>query len=255
MERRQIQAKWYWSIFWPIASRSSYYSKGKNSEKNLLFSRNPIKNALISQGRLASDKKIFKGSLALLELIFVPNFCRNTLLMWLQKSHEIAQKKKKRIIEGGLTAPPLPRCQPPPLSRLASLDKPSLPPPRKIWNDAPDSYIDFSYFWQSRKCYGIWKFLKTNFRDLGSSDQRVCIQQCVGDCQSVWVYEKVCEWECMRVSVRECAWETVREILLSRVYGKYKLLLGLVLDSTRVNCEKRNLFQSFLVKCEWIYRP
>ena len=49
-----------------------------------------------SQGRLASDKKlIFKGSPALLELIFVPNFCWNTLLMWLQKAHKIAQNKKK----------------------------------------------------------------------------------------------------------------------------------------------------------------
>ena len=39
-----------------------------------------------SQGMLASDKKlIFKGSPALLELIFAPNFCWNTLLMWLQK--------------------------------------------------------------------------------------------------------------------------------------------------------------------------
>ena len=92
-----------------------------------------------SQGRLESDKKfIFKGSSALLELIFVPNFCWNTLLMWLQKTHKIAQNQKS-FLEGGLTATPPPRTPPPPLLiRLASLGKASLPSPRKIWNDAPD---------------------------------------------------------------------------------------------------------------------
>ena len=58
-----------------------------------------------SQGTLASDKKlIFKGSPALLELIFAPNFCWNALLMWLQKAHKIAQNKKN--FSRGLTAPP-----------------------------------------------------------------------------------------------------------------------------------------------------
>ena len=59
-----------------------------------------------NQGRLASDKKlIFKRSLAFLKLIFVPNFCWNTLLMWLQKSHKIAQNQNN-FIEGGLHPPP-----------------------------------------------------------------------------------------------------------------------------------------------------
>ena len=78
-----------------------------------------------SQGTLVSDKKlIFKGSPALLELTFVPNFCWNTLLMWLQKTRKIAQNQK--ISRGGLTAPP-PRNTL--LIRPSSLAKPSLPPP------------------------------------------------------------------------------------------------------------------------------
>ena len=80
-----------------------------------------------SQGTLASNKKLFfKGSRALLELIFVPNFCWNTLLMWLQKAHEIAQNQK--IFSRGLTAPPNPPCW------LGSLRSPSRlcpPPPKK----------------------------------------------------------------------------------------------------------------------------
>ena len=47
MERSQIHPKWYLSIFWPIASRLSYYSKGKNSGKSLFFSSRPIKMRLL----------------------------------------------------------------------------------------------------------------------------------------------------------------------------------------------------------------
>ena len=85
-----------------------------------------------SQGRLASNKKlIFKGSPALLELIFVPNFCWNTLLMWLQKAHEIAQNQK--IFSRGSYCPPPPPTRTPPCW-LGSLHSPSClcpPPPKK----------------------------------------------------------------------------------------------------------------------------
>ena len=61
-----------------------------------------------SQGRLESDKKlIFKGSPALLEWIFVSIFCWNTLLMWLQKTHKIAQNQKI-FLEGAYSKPPPP---------------------------------------------------------------------------------------------------------------------------------------------------
>ena len=73
-----------------------------------------------SQGRLASNKKlIFKGSPPLLELIFVLNFCWNTLLMSFQKTQKIAQKQPP--------PPPLTPCW------LSSHRSPSrlCPPPKK----------------------------------------------------------------------------------------------------------------------------
>ena len=60
-----------------------------------------------SHGRLASNKKLnFKEYLASLELIFVPHFGWNTLLMWLQKAHKIAQNKIN-FLEGDYSPPPL----------------------------------------------------------------------------------------------------------------------------------------------------